>query len=64
MTDPATGDVIAQVADGSVDDGLAAVAAAAEAGPGWAASAARQRAEILRKGVAADDRPGRGDRGR
>ena len=49
VTDPATGDVIAQVADGSVDDGLAAVAAAAEAGPGWAATPPRQRAEILRK---------------
>ena len=49
VTDPATGDVIAQVADGSVDDGLAAVAAAAEAGPAWAATPPRQRAEILRK---------------
>ena len=49
VTDPATGDVLAQVADGSVDDGLAAVAAAAEAGPGWAATPPRQRAEILRK---------------
>ena len=49
VTDPATGEVIAQVADGSVDDGLAAVAAAAEAGPAWAATPPRQRAEILRK---------------
>jgi succinate-semialdehyde dehydrogenase/glutarate-semialdehyde dehydrogenase len=49
VTDPATGDVIAQVADGSVDDGLAAVAAAAQAGPAWAATAPRQRAEILRR---------------
>jgi succinate-semialdehyde dehydrogenase / glutarate-semialdehyde dehydrogenase len=49
VTDPATGDVIAQVADGSVEDGLAAVSAAAEAGPAWAATPPRQRAEILRK---------------
>jgi succinate-semialdehyde dehydrogenase/glutarate-semialdehyde dehydrogenase len=49
VTDPATGDVLAQVADGSVDDGLAAVAAAAQAGPAWAATAPRQRAEILRR---------------
>jgi succinate-semialdehyde dehydrogenase / glutarate-semialdehyde dehydrogenase len=49
VTDPATGEVIAQVADGSAEDGLAAVAAAAEAGPAWAATPPRQRAEILRK---------------
>jgi succinate-semialdehyde dehydrogenase / glutarate-semialdehyde dehydrogenase len=49
VLDPATGDVLAQVADGSVDDGLAAVAAAAEAGPAWAATSPRQRSEILRR---------------
>jgi succinate-semialdehyde dehydrogenase/glutarate-semialdehyde dehydrogenase len=49
VLDPATGDVIAQVADGSIEDGLAAVNAAAEAGPGWAATPPRQRAEILRR---------------
>jgi succinate-semialdehyde dehydrogenase / glutarate-semialdehyde dehydrogenase len=49
VTDPATGEVIAQVADGSAEDGLAAVTAAAEAGPAWAATPPRQRAEILRK---------------
>jgi len=49
VTDPSTGEVIAQVADGSVDDGLAAVAAAAGAGPAWAATPPRQRAEVLRK---------------
>jgi succinate-semialdehyde dehydrogenase / glutarate-semialdehyde dehydrogenase len=49
VTDPATGDVIAQVADASVDDGMAAVAAAAEAGPAWAAMPPRERAEILRR---------------
>jgi len=49
VTDPATGEVIAQVADGSVDDGLAAVTAAHEAMAGWAATAPRQRAEVLRR---------------
>jgi succinate-semialdehyde dehydrogenase/glutarate-semialdehyde dehydrogenase len=49
VLDPATGDVIAQVADGSVDDGLAAVNAASDALPGWAATPPRQRAEILRR---------------
>jgi succinate-semialdehyde dehydrogenase/glutarate-semialdehyde dehydrogenase len=49
VLDPATGDVLAQVADGSVEDGLTAVAAAAKAGPAWAATPPRQRAEILRR---------------
>jgi len=49
ILDPATGDVIAQVADGSVDDGLAAVNAASDALPAWAATPPRQRAEILRR---------------
>ena len=49
VTDPATGDVIAQVADASAEDGLAAVAAAHEAGKAWAATPPRQRAEVLRK---------------
>ena len=47
--DPATGAVIAQVADASVADGIAAVAAAHAAQPLWAARAPRERAEILRK---------------
>jgi succinate-semialdehyde dehydrogenase / glutarate-semialdehyde dehydrogenase len=42
--DPATGEVIAAVADASVDDGLAAVGAAAGALPGWTATPPRQRA--------------------
>src|SRR3954447_14861339 len=49
VTDPATGEVIAQVADASVEDGMAAVNAAAEAGPAWAATPPRERAEILRR---------------
>ncbi len=49
VDDPATGEVIAEVANGTVEDGLAAVTAAAEALPAWAATAPRQRAEILRR---------------
>jgi succinate-semialdehyde dehydrogenase / glutarate-semialdehyde dehydrogenase len=49
VIDPATGDVITSVSDGSVDDALAAVDAASAALPAWAASAPRQRAEILRR---------------
>jgi succinate-semialdehyde dehydrogenase / glutarate-semialdehyde dehydrogenase len=49
VTDPANGEVIAQVADGSVADGVAAVAAAHQAMPAWAATSPRQRAEILRR---------------
>ena len=49
VTDPATGQVVASVADGTVADGLAAVTAAHEAGPAWAASPPRQRSEVLRK---------------
>jgi succinate-semialdehyde dehydrogenase/glutarate-semialdehyde dehydrogenase len=49
VLDPATGDVLASVADGSVDDAIAAVDAAAAAGPAWAATAPRERSEILRR---------------
>ena len=49
VTDPATGRTIASVADGAVSDALDAVTAAAEAGPGWAATAPRVRAEVLRR---------------
>jgi succinate-semialdehyde dehydrogenase/glutarate-semialdehyde dehydrogenase len=47
--DPATGEVIASVADGSVDDAIAAVDAAAAAAGAWAATAPRERSEILRR---------------
>jgi succinate-semialdehyde dehydrogenase/glutarate-semialdehyde dehydrogenase len=49
VVDPATGEQIASVADAEVADGLAAVQAAAAAGPGWAATAPRARAETLRR---------------
>ena len=46
--DPSTGDVIAAVADGTVEDAIAAVDAADAAAAGWAGTAPRARAEILR----------------
>lgn len=49
VLDPSTGKVIASIADATVDDGLAAVKAAHDALPAWAAMAPRQRGEILRK---------------
>jgi len=49
VVDPATGDVITTVADGTVDDAIAAVDAADAAAAGWAATAPRERAEILRR---------------
>jgi len=47
--DPATGEVIDTVADGTVEDATRAVDAAAAAFPAWAATPARTRAEILRR---------------
>ena len=47
--DPATGEVVATVADASPQDALAAVEAAAAAGAAWAAAAPRHRAEVLRR---------------
>ena len=49
VLDPSTGQVIASVADASVEDGLAAVGAAHGALAGWAARAPRERGEILRQ---------------
>src|SRR3984885_12582812 len=49
VLDPASEEVISTVASASVEDGLAAVAAADRALPAWAATAPRRRAEILRK---------------
>jgi len=47
--DPATTEVIAQVVDGTAVEARAAVDAAADAFPAWAATAPRVRAEILRR---------------
>lgn len=45
--DPATGEALAQVSQGTVDDVAAAVAAARQAQPGWAALTGTQRARYL-----------------
>jgi succinate-semialdehyde dehydrogenase/glutarate-semialdehyde dehydrogenase len=49
VEDPATGEVIAEVADATEADALAALAAAHDAQADWAATAPRERAEILRR---------------
>jgi len=49
VLDPSTGESVATVASGSVDDALNAVTAAYDASPTWAATPPRARAEILRK---------------
>lgn len=46
---PATGEVIATVADGATGDGHAALDAAVDAQASWAATPARERGEILRR---------------
>ncbi|WP_248960153.1 NAD-dependent succinate-semialdehyde dehydrogenase [Sphaerisporangium perillae] len=48
VLDPATGEVVASVSDGTVQDAIAAVDAAEKASASWAATAPRERAEILR----------------
>jgi succinate-semialdehyde dehydrogenase/glutarate-semialdehyde dehydrogenase len=49
VVDPATGQVLTSVADGTVQDSIAAVDAAAAAAQAWAATAPRERAEVLRR---------------
>jgi len=49
VIDPATEQAIASVADAGVADALAAVDAAARAGPSWAARPPRERGETLRR---------------
>ncbi|MEA2201073.1 MAG: succinate-semialdehyde dehydrogenase / glutarate-semialdehyde dehydrogenase [Solirubrobacteraceae bacterium] len=49
VEDPATTEPLVQVADAQPDDALAALAAAAESQGEWAASAPRERGEILRR---------------
>ncbi|MFP5334643.1 MAG: NAD-dependent succinate-semialdehyde dehydrogenase [Actinomycetes bacterium] len=49
VEDPATGEVIARVADAEVEDGEAALSAAVAAQAGWAATPPRERGEILRR---------------
>lgn len=49
VLNPATEAVLAEVADGTEADGLAAVEAASAALPSWAATAPRERSEILHR---------------
>jgi succinate-semialdehyde dehydrogenase / glutarate-semialdehyde dehydrogenase len=49
VEDPATGESLCEVADGSVDDANAALDAAVEAGAEWAQHPPRERGEILRR---------------
>ena len=49
VEDPATGEVLVEVADASGDDAMAALDAAVAAQPEWAATAPRRRGEILRR---------------
>jgi succinate-semialdehyde dehydrogenase/glutarate-semialdehyde dehydrogenase len=49
VIDPSTEHVLARVADATVEDGEAALAAAHAAQAGWARTAPRERAEILRR---------------
>lgn len=49
VLNPATGEVLARVADATPEDGMAALDAAAAAQADWARTPARERAEILRR---------------
>ena len=49
VTDPSTGEMVKEIADASVEDGVAALDAASEAFPSWSATPVRHRAEILRR---------------
>ena len=49
VRDPATGDVLKQIANGSVEDGVRALDAAVEAQESWGRTPARVRGEVLRK---------------
>jgi hypothetical protein len=53
VEDPSTGVTLTEVADADAADALAALAAADAAQAGWAATPARQRGEILRRGFEA-----------
>jgi succinate-semialdehyde dehydrogenase/glutarate-semialdehyde dehydrogenase len=49
VEDPSTGEPLVEVADARVDDALAALTAAAEKQAEWAATAPRERGEVLRR---------------
>src|SRR4051794_29150013 len=48
VEDPSTGETLAEIADATVDDALAALGAAADKQAAWAKTAPRERGEILR----------------
>jgi succinate-semialdehyde dehydrogenase / glutarate-semialdehyde dehydrogenase len=49
VEDPSTGETLAEVADGGPDEALQALGIAADHQAGWAATAPRERGEILRR---------------
>lgn len=49
VENPATGEVIAQIADGTEEDALEAIKVAGDTQKSWAATAPRERGEILRR---------------
>ena len=49
VVDPGTGEIISNVVDGTVEDAMACVDAAAGAAEGWAKTPPRERGEILRR---------------
>ncbi|MBI5028126.1 MAG: aldehyde dehydrogenase family protein, partial [Actinobacteria bacterium] len=53
VEDPATGEVIAEVADATAEDAKAALDAASAAQESWGRTAPRKRAELLRAGFEA-----------
>src|ERR687885_1400033 len=50
VEDPSTGETLVEVADATVDDAKAALAAAHDAFPEWRATAPRERGDVLRRG--------------
>ncbi len=49
VLDPATGEVLVRIADASAEDGIRALDAAVAAQEAWAATAPRERGEVLRR---------------
>ena len=49
VEDPATGEALAEVADGTAEDAAAALDAAVDAAAGWARTPPRERSEVLRR---------------
>ena len=49
VQDPSTGAVLAEVADATPEDGIAALDAAVAAQDAWAATAPRKRSDVLRR---------------